>query len=102
MSETKWTKGNWEYFLPENGWMDIVSRSEVVAKVSCQKTLDDDGLMPNEESECNARIIATAPELYEALSVVENSISSADHEWRGSSMHKMMLAALAKARGEQP
>jgi hypothetical protein len=47
------------------------------------------------EGEANARLIAAAPDLYEALANLENDSGQIpDHAW------KMVQAALAKARGE--
>ena len=49
----------------------------------------------------NARLIAAAPDLLEALQEACNSIETTDNPFKGSLMHNQMRAAIAKATGKE-
>jgi hypothetical protein len=72
MSNTKHTPGPWEYLATNANTLNDYTRTifatvgECVAHV---ETNDDDG-KPTEKGEANARLIAAAPELLEALEAV--------------------------------
>jgi len=55
--------------------------------------------MSNEETKANARLIAAAPELLEALAACEAALT-AEGGW--TSTIKLARAAIAKAKGETP
>lgn len=88
MSETKWTPGPW------NG-RDIKVSDQDAAGISICFTYP-----PREEYRANARLIAAAPELYEALQVAELALRERGLRVLGE--YKQIESALAKARGEQP
>ncbi|NKC48985.1 hypothetical protein HED54_14780 [Ochrobactrum anthropi ATCC 49188] len=65
-----------------------------------------EGMMPRQEALANARLIAAAPELYEAANVALSRLQltgGKDGEYLGNHEKKMievLSKALAKARGE--
>lgn len=81
-----WTRGEGDSqsVLSEIGW-------ECVAQAN-------DGL-PNMDA--NARLIASAPDLLEALKELVDANDDAAHpQWKGSPVENMARAAIAKATGE--
>lgn len=62
---------------------------------ACGPTAADDGY--GEQQMANARLIAAAPDLLEALSEVVEWLEHGDH---AGPMHSKARAAIAKARGE--
>ena len=56
---------------------------------------------PSGESEADARLIAAAPELLEALTDVSNQARHSDYDWPVE-LSRAVSAAIAKATGEQP
>lgn len=97
MSKTKFTPGPWKLH-PNNDY------------IFSFKSLDDwDNPRPicspaviykeNEENEANARLIAAAPELYDAVKELLYALQD-DENWRTSGVYEDAEAALAKARGE--
>lgn len=89
MSETKWTPGPW------NG-RDIKISDQEGAGISICFTYP-----PRDEYRANTHLIASAPELYEAL---DSIVRSAEENNAAINMPLIAAAktALAKARGEQP
>jgi hypothetical protein len=104
VSEPKWTPGSWRYQEKSDAYTHIVRADET--RFICQLSQDRSG-----EVEANARLIASAPELYEAVRKAEQLASIAD-DWHlpeveidGEMTRTMALAnefkaLLAKARGE--
>lgn len=112
MSKTAWTPGPWEvcnsvdiypvgdfdarYFIadcdPENAPIETLNSGE-----------NPDTDMTYQQVKANARLIAAAPELYEALealSTFSGSFADPDDRERLNDMMAAGRAALAKARGE--
>lgn len=96
---TKFTKGPWELFLTGDErciyiGLDLFgSSNKVVTTVDC----DD---LPEAEAQANSRLIAAAPELYEAL---DDLVRITDDGFNLTSISvaiQIARAALAKARGE--
>ncbi len=87
MSETKWTPGKWVAIPDPNA----CAFDDYCVGVAGGERVDEIAVC----SERNARLIAAAPELYEALKMVSDS-GVALHE----DIERAMLAALAKAKGE--
>ena len=70
---------------------------------ACGPTMADEGY--GQQQEANARLIAAAPDLLEALQDVDalwmhHSIAHGDGKI--SPLHEKVIAAIAKATGEQP
>ncbi len=109
MSETKWTPGPWlrdgrtVYALEHAGWRKSVEQFKNRFYASVQQT----PTTPEEEIEANARLIAAAPELYEALAEFMDIWNSSDSrsaskqaQARRAAMWTKANAAIAKSRGE--
>lgn len=117
MSETKWTPGEWRYFgkkpieVTVGGLVHIVSGD--VESYTITATGRERGLRVTtfiatahitanrsaEEAEANARLIAAAPELYEALDQILDDMGD-DGPSCCQAAKDQARAALAKARGE--
>ncbi len=109
MSDTKFTPGPWvamngrsDIFGPlggdsGDGWKADDTDGWKVAEVGSYMTLSEgqDTELGEECRQANARLIAAAPELYEALASIENDDGSIPQ-----AIWDMRNAALAKARGE--
>ena len=70
---------------------------------ACGPTMADEGY--GQQQEANARLIAAAPDLLEALQDVDalwmhHSVAHGDGKI--SPLHEKVIAAIAKATGEQP
>ncbi|AZU97875.1 hypothetical protein [Vibrio phage LP.1] len=109
MSETKFTKGEWEIKPHEDDKEYIRIRGTVlggkfkVANVIDLKEHHDNSewcKRERAESLANAHLIAAAPEIYAALDEFD-AYASTDVDYIGSPFQKQVRAALAKARGEQ-
>ena len=110
MSDTKFTKGNWHWREDEwnGGWSGLYSDNDtpVLEPQSCNEgndgaawfaTVDDAG----EEglTDADRALIAAAPELYEALSLVLAHLPDPQCAiWRD--VQSRAMQALAKAKGE--
>nr|WP_313010796.1 hypothetical protein [Brucella intermedia] len=99
MAETKYTKGPWDWETPlGDDCYSIVQAGlksyewQFIAHVHVG--IPAEGMMPRQEALANARLIAAAPDLYEALKLL---LSSAHDHQTGIQEAE---AALAKARGE--
>ncbi|QEH97325.1 hypothetical protein [Gluconobacter thailandicus] len=92
MSEAKFTKGPWRPEFKNIGYVQA-ENGAVIAK--CQRLTSLCNL------QANAHLIATAPELYEALNACLDLILSQEmQDGFESQQGHMARAALAKARGE--
>ncbi len=97
MSEVKWTPGPWK--LDDDGSCDVLANSgELLASVYPM-------MSAYRQRESNARLIAAAPELYEALwTLLDCLIGTTKHDLPGyvgsQDTADRIFAALAKARGE--
>lgn len=97
--EKKWTPGPWDV-LPANNYhgFAIAPRGTLPTMASCERFGENIAVhcfnWPG-STEANAHLISAAPELYEALLLVENvkELPIRDRD--------IIKAALAKARGEQ-
>ena len=99
---SKHTQGPWvideSYF---NGSINTVCRTRHVAMVSMYQSKPGDG----EENRSNARLIAAAPDLLEALEDLKREIILSDVDMDYIDSHfkpwiEKARAAIAKARGE--
>lgn len=92
----KHTGGQWKAEKDKFGNYSIVYRGDVIAHI------DTDGLLPKEENEANARLIAAAPELLQALKDVvalnkEATTQTCDRNLEGAA--RIAQAAINKAEG---
>jgi len=112
-AQTKHSSGPWvavELHDADQPWAIIPSRQPIAASVA-NKTLDIAAIWPRggkKMAEANARLIAAAPELLEALQDIASScaIVAALETCRERDVllgvEKLARAAIAKATGEQP
>lgn len=99
MSETKHTPGPWKYSAYFSGY-DSFHRDfslnagdvEIIGGCGCCGS-------PTISSEADARLIAAAPELLEALEALQPYVL---HLPDGAPIKETIRAAIAKAKGEQP
>jgi hypothetical protein len=98
MERGKWTSGPWLYEVERDlsGDVAIWTRQPHTGTLAMVFAEGDNGDYP---AKANARLIAAAPALYEALEAVTQST-----EWScmEADIQSAALAALAQARGEQP
>ena len=103
----KFTPGPWRV---EEGtflvWADSDAREFDIPIVRCKREYRHWGRrMPDEEHEANVRLIAAAPDMYEALEEARQLINGdlVGVEWKRACQDFMRhsRAALAKARGEK-
>lgn len=103
MGMPKFTPGPWSIDpegleMPRSASIDAPTHGELALVVW---KMDDDERSP--ENEANAYLIAAAPELYEALHwIVEKPTEKYARLMFGDAQYDMAVAALKKARGEQP
>jgi len=110
MSNTpKWTPGPWETAKPSKVWQVNADTGNAAptkrwAGIALVVERKDRGssLYDSAEAEANARMIAAAPELYEALEdLVRQVVRQVEEAERGTFIVVGdALAALAKARGQ--
>lgn len=113
MSKNKFTPGPWEYgkatnyegfYIAPKGTLPTLAGCERFGKNMTVCCFNFPG-----ETEANARLIAAAPELLEALEnlveTVEQARTAKFFNWQSGSHTAMMIgnarAAIAKAKGEQ-
>lgn len=103
MSEGKHTPGPWEYVRDEDGSFDVCQQTGAPITTWSSdvcRVYQINGTQPEDVAEANARLIAAAPELLEALELlVEDFTEQGDYEdyERLKSVIKTR-AAIAKAR----
>jgi hypothetical protein len=113
MAETKWTPGPWHWVYDGTAWKPMAKLVVVGAKPPYDPDLviADDGSSGGEYAVTidyrspDAYLIAAAPELYEVLQEISDTLESAQAANRveiDPGFRKRMRDALAKARGEQP
>ena len=98
--EPRWTPGPWVCFYKQK--YDEWHVSVPVAGASFKAGLFPDGIPTGEH---DARLIAAAPDMAEALAGIEQTAREYVRNWPNSPTVRApwgaVLAALAKARGEQ-
>lgn len=92
MSENKFTPGPW-FIVSESRY----DGHNIVCQVNRENLICSDGL-PSINGRHDANLIAAAPELLDALEVINNSIETTG-QFRNSLMHNQIKRAIAKARG---
>ena len=108
MSDTPWTKGPWQIAGP-SGFAILSDTSKGrflvgVAHHGANRRLLDTREILQDVAHANACLIATAPELYEALKQFTGAWLPNQKAWAISEMYEARdkaLKAMAKARGEQ-
>ena len=99
MSETKHTPGPWVVKSARSGFY-VESQFDVIVE-----SLDEYGRYGAIDDEANARLIAAAPELLEALSCLTAVVGLTPIKGNLDALQEaydMARAAIAKAKGEQP
>jgi hypothetical protein len=102
MSKPKWTPGPWSVFDADDSLLVRDENDGFIVDAKNGHWNDDGEYAQSSESAPNARLIATAPELYEALADCVEAlahIESIGMRVNPPTLHKAR-AALAKARGE--
>ncbi|MBS1035025.1 hypothetical protein [Gluconobacter cerinus] len=106
MSEAKFTKGPWHCHRNTSFWEFGCDERGQLGDV-CASAFTPEGRAPDAEEtmEANAHLIASAPELYEALRMAAKDLNTAAHFLPDTGLAlletvKQAHAALAKARGE--
>ena len=91
---TKHTSGPWNFYDDSNDGktnrIEIVAMGKTVARIYHSVPAED---LPN------ARLIAAAPDLLEAVQAAEFAMRQVAQS--GNGLHKQLCAAIAKATGEQ-
>ena len=106
MTTTKHTPGPWECYIPSIGVNpnDTDDKGNYYWQIEPQTiTFDEQYLcIAGWMSEANARLIAAAPEMFEALEFFVERFSPVEHELIFSKRHALQKAraAIAKATGE--
>ena len=99
MSENKWTPGPWQLTdLGDYGDFDGLSR--VILGDDMRFAAVHAGGPNHEENDANARLIAAAPDMAEALRRIEEGCSFPEDNVQRA-CRDVARAALAKARGEE-
>lgn len=102
MIDTKHTPGPWssdhEY---EETWDTQTNIYVGVKNILIAQVCETDGNISNEEFEANARLIAAAPDLLEALKRIE-FMCAAPPDFSDATMQEIARAAIAKATGQTP
>jgi len=109
VSALKATPGPWASFEFGGSHMgEDVGLGVCVAGKSIDVMMGDDDalvcILPDPKAEGNARLIAAAPELYEALRICVNLASKPLQKamnLKGETPYEIAMRALAKARGEE-
>ena len=101
MSERKWTKGPW-VTEPENydgdGGVLVRVGGDYPRNCIANAWRQQSAMEVDDEGQANAHLIAAAPDLYEALEMVNLWFEGSDMDL--AKVLKPVKAALSKARGE--
>ena len=107
MSESKFTPGPWIEAGPSSDGITIRVDSVVTDRFDDPGDLGDDiCIMPDYNDEetnvANARLIAAAPDMYEALKALRALVGTTEADWQNlyEYSRKMADAAIAKAEGK--
>ena len=98
---SKHTPGPWEAFQNDLGCGVLATKRADVAYCWTRDGWPLDSSRPISESVANARLIAAAPELLEALKEVSAEARHPDYDWNVALL-KTVRAAIAKAEGVKP
>lgn len=93
MTEPKWTPGPWQLRSEDLRG----GRYWCVILPGCEESTD---LHEDDNGEANSRLIAAAPELYEALAVMLGMLNTSENPGDVLFACKQARLALAKARGD--
>lgn len=91
--ETKFTKGEWNYYNEFNGGIEVAqdfAKNPIPSRI-CVISCND------EEAEANAKLIAAAPEMISMLIALNETIESGVAIIEGDTIHKNMLKLIKKA-----
>lgn len=91
MRETKWTPGPWEVALDASGHPNIRAQSRRVAYLDLRGDLA--------AVDANARLVAAAPDLYEALDGLVSRLKQTCGDYHAQGI-EIAERALARARGD--
>lgn len=99
--ETKFTTGPWKYldFECEEGG-EVVYGQDTCKRPIAEAIFWDDQV-PREEAKANARLIAAAPELFEALVGMVDQFTKTPSTLKDTQARVKAHAAIRKATGEQ-
>lgn len=94
MDEIKHTPGPWIATRCDDGTMMVHTEGDIVAGIVA---FGDRGAL----DEANARLIATAPDLLEALKAAREMLERYEHAATGETFNDLQInAAIAKAEGQ--
>lgn len=99
ITEAKYTPGPWMHHISDvRGTLCVVAADTWI----CGEIWNDVAPLPEREAKANARLIAAAPELFEALNLARRYMKTClgSSFWDGPNPYPIIDAALAKARGE--
>jgi hypothetical protein len=102
MSEAKHTPGPWELeAFKVDGMLLFQITAPNGSGPGGNLILDDASIEgeTDEEQIANARLIAAAPELLEALKRMDHTLTAHGHVDSGTGLHSLIIAAIAKAEG---
>ena len=94
MSDTNYTKGDWEVYDRWN--VRVAGGGRLVANCGGYSSNYEDVV---EENEANAHLIAAAPDMYEALTLVKQWAKDPEMKW--GEIAPIIDNALAKTRGRE-
>lgn len=90
-----YTKGEWKLVQPKSGTLLIVSGNKNIASTSTATSIED-----AQEVLGNAYLIASAPDMYEALLAVYQDIELQNVDGGSAELNLIVQKALAKAEGK--
>ena len=94
---TAHTPGPWHVEHHIGDWFLITPRNHIIAETASTSVAPT-----YSQQSANARLIAAAPELLEALEDALNTIKALDEDYDERGSYRRGEAAIAKAKGEQP
>lgn len=95
---SKFTPGPWAVFAPQPGYLFVEVKGHT-DRIACISDPRHHIAVSGETAKADARLIAAAPELYEALSELLDKEKLDDDDPRLGNARLMARAALAKANG---